>query len=295
MQRCFDEERTFVVEREAMNELRKIHILVAVSDDAERDRIIQYLRNHSAANAVSGCAKSDEIVAVHRRSPLDILFLDVNLPPSGAFSFLNTWPGTGVPHLVFLAQTDEYAITAFQFHPLDFLLMPVDLDRVGDAVTRVAEGVRTKMNETAGSEVLDWLMNRTAAAEPAIPSGMDTMTGIVARSAMPVLRLMVKTAGRINFLRTEDIDYVEADRDYVRIHNGAKKHLLREKISRLEQTLPGDRFLRIHRSTIVNIDRIKEMQPLCYGEYTVILFDGTRLTLSRSFRERVFSRLVTAA
>jgi len=107
--------------------------------------------------------------------------------------------------------------------------------------------------------------------------------------------LMVKTAGRINFLRTEEIDYIEADRDYVRIHNGGRKHLLREKISKLEQQLPGDRFLRIHRSTIVNIDRIKEMQPLCYGEYSVILHDGTRLTLSRSFRERVFSRLVTAA
>jgi two-component system LytT family response regulator len=283
------------LQREAMKESRKINVLVAVSDVFERDRIIRHLQKHPAAHVLGGCGNTGEIVATYRKSHLDILFLDINLPPSGAFSFLRTWPGVGVPHLVFLAKTDEHAITAFPFHPLDFLLMPVHLDRLDDAVTRLAESVRPTMSATAGNLVLDWLKDRTSAAVPATRAALESMTGMVTKPAMPVLRLMVKTAGRINFLRTEEIDYVVADRDYVRIHNGAKKHLLREKISRMEQTLPGDRFLRIHRSTIVNIDRIKEMQPLCYGEYSVILHDGTRLTLSRSFRERVFSRLVTAA
>lgn len=278
-----------------MNESRKINILVAVSDVSERDRIIQHLQKHPAAHVLGGCGNTDDIVATHQKSPLDILFLDVDLHPSGAFSFLRTWPGAGIPQVVFLAQSDEHALTAFQFHPLDFLLMPVQLDRLDDAVTRLAEDVRPKINATAGNMVLDWLKNRTAAALPALRTAMANVPGIAARPALPVLRLMVKTAGRINFLRIEEIDYIVADRDYVRIHNGKKKHLLREKISKLEQQLPADRFLRIHRSTIVNIDRIKEMQPLCYGEYSVILQDGTRLTLSRSFRERVFSRLVTAA
>jgi two-component system LytT family response regulator len=159
----------------------------------------------------------------------------------------------------------------------------------------MVERMLLKTKATEGPVVLEWVKNHTAATVPAIRSAMATMTGAAVRPALPALRLMVKTAGRINFLRTEEIDYVEAERDYVRIHNGEKKHLLREKISRLEQQLPADRFLRIHRSTIVNVDRIKEMQPLSYGEYSVILHDGTRLTLSRSFRERVFSRLVTAA
>jgi two-component system LytT family response regulator len=234
-------------------------------------------------------------MALYQKSSQDVLFLDVDLPPSGAFSFLTTWPGAGFPQVIFLAQSDEHAITAFEFHPLDFLLMPVPLDRLDDAVTRLAESVRQKMNGTAGNVVLDWVKSRTGAAVPAPRAAMAAMPAMAARPAIPVLRLMVKTAGRINFLRTEEIDYVEADRDYVRIHKGGKKHLLREKISRLEQQLPADRFLRIHRSTIVNIDRIKEMQPLSYGEYSVILHDGTRLTLSRSYRERVFSRLVTAA
>ena len=262
-----------------MNETRKLNILVAVSDAGERDRIIQHLQNHPAAHVLGGCGSTDGILTTHRKSSLDILFLDMNLPPSGAFSFLRAWPVGEVPQVVFLAQTDEHAIAAFQFHPLDFLLMPVPLDRLHKAVQRMAEDMHLKTGATGGNVVLEWVRNHTVAAAPALPA----------------LRLMVKTAGRINFLRTEEIDYVEADRDYVRIHNGGRKHLLREKISRLEQQLPADRFLRIHRSTIVNIDRIKEMQPLCYGEYSVILHDGTRLTLSRSFRERVFSRLVTAA
>jgi two-component system LytT family response regulator len=106
---------------------------------------------------------------------------------------------------------------------------------------------------------------------------------------------MVKSSGKIFFLRAEEIDWIEADRDYVRIHNGLRKHHLRGTISGMEHQLPDERFVRIHRSTIVNVDRIREMQPLSYGEYAVILQDGTRLTLSRSFRERVFSRLMTAA
>jgi two-component system LytT family response regulator len=159
----------------------------------------------------------------------------------------------------------------------------------------MAEQRHVTTGATGGNAVLEWVKTHAEAAVPAFRAAMGTLHGNAPGPVLPALRLMVKTAGRINFLRTEEIDYIEADRDYVRIHNGGRKHLLREKISKLEQQLPGDRFLRIHRSTIVNIDRIKEMQPLCYGEYSVILHDGTRLTLSRSFRERVFSRLVTAA
>ena len=108
-------------------------------------------------------------------------------------------------------------------------------------------------------------------------------------------RILVKSGGRISFLRSEDIDWIEAQGDYVRIHTNGKKHMMREKISRLERQLPDQKFIRIHRSTIVNIDRIREMQPLSYGDYAVILLDGTRLTLSRSYRQHVFQRITSAA
>jgi two-component system LytT family response regulator len=104
-------------------------------------------------------------------------------------------------------------------------------------------------------------------------------------------RFMVKSGGRITFLRSSEIDWAEAQGDYVCLHVQGKKHLIRERISRLELQLPSEAFIRIHRSSIVNIDRIREMQPLYYGEYSVILQDGTRLTLSRSFKHKVFERL----
>jgi len=105
-------------------------------------------------------------------------------------------------------------------------------------------------------------------------------------------RLLVKSNGRILLIRAEEVDWVEAQGDYVCLHVQGKKHLARQKISSLDQQLPSRMFLRIHRSTIVNLDRVKELQPLFYGEYAVILQDGTRLTMSRSFRERAFERLI---
>ncbi len=108
-------------------------------------------------------------------------------------------------------------------------------------------------------------------------------------------RFLVKSGGRITFLRSNEIDWAEAQGDYVCLHVQGKKHLIRERISRLEQQLPSNAFVRIHRSSIVNIDRIKEMHPLFYGEYSVILLDGTRLTLSRSFKHKVFDRLTRSA
>lgn len=108
----------------------------------------------------------------------------------------------------------------------------------------------------------------------------------------PVERIVVKSGGKLTFLRSHDIDWAEAQGDYVCLHVQGKKHLIRERISRLEQRLPDRLFVRIHRSSIVNIDRIREMQPLFYGEYSVILVDGTRLTLSRSFKGKVLQKIV---
>jgi len=104
-------------------------------------------------------------------------------------------------------------------------------------------------------------------------------------------RIMVRSGGRITFVRVDDVDWIEAQGDYICLHTQGKKHLIREKISDMETQLSSDNFLRIHRSTMVNVTRIREMQPLFHGEYAVVLQDGTRLTMSRSFRDRVFDRL----
>jgi two-component system LytT family response regulator len=179
--------------------------------------------------------------------------------------------------VIFVTAFDQHAVQAFQVHALDYLLKPFDRERFQDSLRRAKEQVHQRRDGSVNQKLID-LLNESTRAHPPVPRE----------------RIMVKTAGRISFLKTDEIDWIEAQGDYVRLYAQGRKFLIREKIGEMEQQFSGDRFVRIHRSTIVNVERIKEMQPLFYGEYAVILNDGTRLTLSRSFREKVFSRLARA-
>jgi len=207
---------------------------------------------------------------------VDIIIAEMDITGGGAFVLAGSLPPETRTPIIFTANDDARAIDAFRYQPLDFLVHPVKPEHLRDTLHRAWDQTFLRRLEDGDGSVRDMLQRARDGVQSA-------------------LRVMVKTAGRISFVKAEDIDWVEAVRDYVRIHNAGKKHLLRKKISHLEQQLPAGRFLRIHRSTIVNIDRIKELQPLSFGEYSVILQDGTRLTMSRSFRERVFEKLQSAA
>lgn len=256
-----------------MKEGRDLEVVVAAGDQKARQRIQHHAESQKKVHVLALCASADEVHATLLTNPVDLLILDVDLPPAGGFTLLRSLNGTAPAAVIFTASSEEQALAAFQFHPLDYLLHPVDSVRLCDALQREADRV-------AGLPVDKTVMNLL---DPQAPRGQLRR------------RLMVKTGGKVLFLKAEEIDWIEADRDYIRIHNGVRKHHLRGTISGMEQQLPDERFVRIHRSTIVNVDRIREMQALSYGEYAVILLDGTRLTLSRSFREKVFSRLMTAA
>jgi DNA-binding LytR/AlgR family response regulator len=171
----------------------------------------------------------------------------------------------------------------------------------GSAYTPSSEGYVSWTPRTRESQFLDIVETMhqrdeaTPSSGPQAVSAQGTL-GDDLNGAMPANaqrdRLLVKSSGRILLIRADEVDWVEAQGDYVCLHVQGKKHLARQKISRLDRELPPHLFLRIHRSTIVNLDRVKELQPLFYGEYAVILQDGTRLTMSRSFRERAFQRLI---
>jgi len=256
-----------------MKEGRDLEVVIAAGDQQARQWIQHHAESHKRVHVLAACASADEAHATLLTNLVDLLILDVDLPSGGGFSLLRSLNGSTPRAVIFTSSSDEQALAAFQFHPLDYLLHPVDPARLGEALRRGADRVE-------GLPVDDTVMNL-----------LDQR----ASRLQPQRRLMVKTGGKVLFLKAEEIDWIEADRDYIRIHNGVRKHHLRGTISGMEQQLPDERFVRIHRSTIVNVDRIREMQALSYGEYAVILLDGTRLTLSRSFREKVFSRLMTAA
>jgi two-component system, LytTR family, response regulator len=259
-----------------MDWLRMLRVVVATGESASMQALVQMIRDNGGVDIVAltrSVSQARSFLATHEA---DVLLADMDVPGGGAFVLASAIPPGRRPLLIFTAPDDSRALDAFRFQPLDFIVAPPDATRVKETIKRAAsQAIARRFDE--GEKGISELLKRAHDALPA------------------PLRLMVKTAGRISFMKADDIDWVEAERDYVRIHNAGRKVLLRQKISRLEQQLPSSRFLRIHRSTIVNIERIKELQPLSFGEYSAILYDGTRLTISRSFRERVFERLQTAA
>jgi len=252
---------------------RDLEVVVGSGDHGVQEHLRQCMQDLEGIHVAALSNSVNGVLSIMKSRRPDVLILDVDLPEGGGFDVLRGRNSADRPMVIFTASSQEHALAAFQFHPLDYLLHPVDPVRLADALLQAVD----QANGSTHSEPELRLLGQTEMQKQAQK------------------RLMVKAAGKIFFLRPEEIDWVEADRDYVRIHNGSRKYHLRGTISGMEEQLSDERFVRIHRSTIVNVDRIREMQPLSYGEYAVILMDGTRLTLSRSFRERVFSRLVTAA
>jgi two-component system LytT family response regulator len=202
----------------------------------------------------------------------DVVLLDMDFMGRDLIPGLSLSEPVDRPVVIALASDEARAVTAYRIHALDFLVKPVGERRLRDAMRWAkaeARLRRTRVSEGNGAE------DRPAAERPG--------------------RVLVKSRGRVILLRVEEIDWVEAQGGYVRIHTGAGKYLLREKISAMEERLPPDRFVRIHRSAIVNLDSVKELLPHRYGSCTVILEDGTRLVMSRTFRDGVMHRFTDSA
>jgi two-component system LytT family response regulator len=179
--------------------------------------------------------------------------------------------GDPLPAVIFVTAYDRFALKAFEVHALDYLLKPFDRERFQKALTR-ARGLVQQRQSGELSQRLSSLITDLKAAKP---------------EPKPLDRLAIKTEGRVLFFRIDDIDWIEAADNYVNVHVGNEQHLHRETMSALEAKLPQNRFLRISRSTIVNVERIKEMQPMFHGDYVVILKNGARLNLSRNYRDKL--------
>jgi two-component system LytT family response regulator len=177
-----------------------------------------------------------------------------------------------MPLVVFVTAYDQHALKAFQVRALDYLLKPFDRERFSEALQRARNQIERQETGDLGRRLLA-LVKDLRKDQP--------------RSE----RLVVKSGGRLFFLRTDEIDWIEAAGNYVRLHVGNTSHLLRETMNALEGRLDPEKFFRIHRSRIVNMERIQELQPWLNGEYAVVLRNGTRVTLSRGYREKLQERL----
>ena len=250
----------------------KIRTLIVDDEPLGRERIRTLLASDPEIEVIEECSDGRQAIAAIDGSKPDLVFLDVQMPEINGFAVLDAIASEHMPAIIFVTAYDHYAVQAFEVHALDYLLKSFDRERFQAALQRAKEEIQ---RSKAGL-----LNERLAGLLEDLQAKQKRLT-----------RLVVKSGGRIVFLRAEEIDWVEAADNYVQIHAGRESHLIREPLHSLERRLNPEKFLRIHRSTLVNLDRIRELQPIFHGDYLVKLHDGTELTLSRSYREKLLEPL----
>jgi len=248
----------------------RIRVLLVDDEPLARERLRKLLEHEAEVELVGECADGATALATIRKLAPDLVFLDVQMPELDGFGVLAQLEPGQRPAVIFVTAHDQFALKAFEVHAVDYLLKPLDKDRLKTALRRALHTLTQHRTGDLNAQLTALLADvRPAAKAPQLE------------------RIAVKSSGRVVFVKVEEIDWVEAADNYVSLHVGGEEHLHRETMSSLEEQLAPGKFMRISRSTIVNVDRIKELQPLFHGEYTVILRNGTRLTLSRSYRDKL--------
>lgn len=256
--------------------MEPIQTLIVDDEPLARTRIRNLLRGRREFQIVGECANGREAIAQIELQPPELVFLDVQMPDLDGFGLVNALGAERLPVVIFVTAYDQYAVRAFECHALDYLLKPFDDERF----EKTLEWARAQLQR----DQMHQLSQRMIALLEEYPG----------RRAVPaeaphrrLSQLMIKSGGRVLFVKAEEIDWIEAEGCYARLHTGRQSHLLRETMSALEAQLDPQVFFRIHRSTIINRDRIRELQPQSHGEYAVTLQDGTKLRLSRNYRDKL--------
>jgi len=251
---------------------RVTRVLVADDEPLARERLRMLLTQESSIEIVAECQNGSEAIGKIRELRPDLVFLDVQMPDATGFDVIEAIGPSQMPAVVFVTAYDRYALRAFDVRALDYLLKPFDRERFQQALARA----RQQLHHHAEGE----LERRLLALVKDLKEPQNKLD-----------RFVVKSGGRVYFVRTDEIDWIEAAGNYVKLHVGSETHLLRETMTAVEAQLDRDVFFRVHRCHIVNIERVQELQPWFNGEYVVCLRTGARLTLSRGYREKLQGRL----
>jgi two-component system LytT family response regulator len=245
-----------------------MRVLIVDDEPLACERLRTILDGEPGVEIVGECRDGNSAVAaIHKLSP-DLVFLDVQMPEVDGFAVLEQLDPQRMPAIVFVTAYDQYAIKAFEVAALDYLLKPFDRERFGKALARgCMEHERRNspdVNARLLSALTEWKQRKQY-----------------------VERLVVRSGGRVFFLRADELDCIEAAGNYVRLHVGKEEYLHRETMGNIEKSLDPERFARVHRSWIVNVDRVKVLEPMFRGDYTVVLKDGRRVLMSKAYRDRL--------
>ena len=278
----------------APNAPRALRVLIVDDEQLPRQRLLRLLEEIPNTECVGECANGRSAVDAIESLLPDLVLLDVRMPGMGGLDVARSLTGTGhVPFIIFVTAFDEYALSAFEVHAIDYLLKPVERDRFVAAIERARALVQNTTAAQRHERLLALLQGEPRASAPAEADGREAL-GDQAPAPVPAgdagaypRRFLVKGDGQMYFVAVDDIDWIEAYGNYVRLHVGKGVHLIRETLGNIERKLDPTRFARVHRSSIVNLDRVARMDLWGAGDYVVLLKDGTKLKLSRWYRSRI--------
>lgn len=244
-----------------------IQTLIVDDELLARKKVRNFLKPHPDFQIIGECREGQEAADAISRLKPDLVFLDIRIPQIDGFGVLETIEPCVLPEVVFVTAFDEYAVKAFEVHALDYLLKPFNRGRFDQTISRIRQIFENGKSKPK-PRFLEWLRHSFRAGHA--PD-----------------RLVVKCNGRILLLPTARIEWIEAQGDYVLLHVGKDSFLIRETLQSLESRLSRRKFVRIHRSSIVNLDFVNEFRSIWSGDYAVFLRSGTRLTLTRAFRSKI--------
>lgn len=243
-----------------------IRTILVDDEPLAREKLRGFLESEPDFEVIGECRDGAEAIQAIQRERPELVFLDVQMPELDGFEVLDRLDRERLPAVIFVTAYNQYALQAFEVHALDYLLKPFDRERLRKALARVRERRRADELKTRLQALLE------------------------ERARYPD-RLEVKSSGRVRILKVDEIDWIDAAGNYVKIHARGETLTLRETMGRIEERLDPRRFMRIHRSTIVSIERIRELRQQQHGDYVVVLEGGQRLTLSRSYRDQMHELL----
>lgn len=247
-----------------------IRTLIVDDEPLARDRMRSMLEKEPEVEIVGECADGTSALRDIRLKNPDLVLLDIQLPEMDGFEIIENVHSENPPAIIFITAYNEFAVRAFEVHAVDYLLKPVHRERLRDAIRRVS--TRKPFSAEMRRDLVE-VLHELGTHNPL-------------RKMIPV-----KLETGVLFLRAAEVDWAESAGSYVCFHVGSQTHISRETMQQVEHNLREHSFIRIHRSTIVNLDRIRRLKPLPYGEYAVELRDGTALPISRGYKERVLRKL----
>jgi len=256
--------------------MRTIRTLIVDDEPTACEGMRRLLVADPEVELVGGCPSGREAVAAIREAVPDLVFLDVQMPDLDGVALLRQEGGEETPVVVFVTACEQHALRAFEVNAVDYVLKPFTDERFRASLQRAKQKIHGTWREELLRDLATLLPERDLSPW---------------RRSRNRDRLLVRSNGKVTLLPVREIEWIDAEGDFVRVHVGKTWYLIRETMKTLEAELDGARFVRIHRSTIVNLDKIKELQRFFHGEYVVVLHNGATLKLSRGYRDRLEAHL----